>query len=147
VNITEVRHRTTLLIGSIAGAALFTRLLLFLRPDAGGSTILGVHIHHLLIGVILIAIGGIPAVLLGSDSHLKSAAISVFGVGLGLALDEWVLFVVRETAPDTAYLSGISLTGASIFVVLVCGYAVLIYWSLLGQERRSVVGRLSQDGD
>ena len=147
MEIKQLRSRTTLLIVSIAGAALLTRLFLFLNPGAGGSTVLGVHVHHLLVGIVLISIGGVPAVLLRSEAILKSIAICVFGVGLGLALDEWVLFVLRETASDTPYTSALSLVGALLFVILVCGYTVLAYRFVARQEQRAKVKKVGPESE
>lgn len=115
-----------LLIVTASGAALLTRLLLLFFPEAGGSPLLGVHIHHLLIGILLICIGGIPAVLLRSQGALKSLAVAVFGVGIGLALDEWLLFVIRETAPEAPYMTTWSVAGAAILVGVVVVYTFAI---------------------
>jgi hypothetical protein len=131
------RNRSTLLIVSIVAAAFLTRLFLFLNPGAGGSTVLGVHVHHLLVGILLVCIGGVPAVLLRSDDFLKAIATSVFGLGIGLALDEWVLFVLRETAPETPYMNASSLAGAVLLVALVCGYVILVGRFLVGREQRT----------
>jgi len=120
------RSPAALLIVSATGAAVLTRLLLLVFPEAGGQPLLGVHIHHLLIGILLICIGGIPAVLLRSQRTLKSLAVVVFGVGLGLALDEWVLFVIRETAPDAPYMTPGSVAGSAILVALVVLYAFAV---------------------
>jgi hypothetical protein len=124
---------SVLLVVSAAGAAILIRLFLFLFPAAGGSPIPGVHIHHLLIGILLACIGGIPAVLLRSEGLTKAIAVAVFGVGLGLSLDEWVLFVIRETAPDAPYMSPWSVVGAAISVGLLITYT-------------RVVGRLDRNG-
>jgi hypothetical protein len=115
-----------LLIVSAASAAILTRILLLVFPEAGGSPVLGVHIHHLLIGILLVCVGGIPAVLLRSDGRLKSLAVAVFGAGLGLALDEWLLFVIRETEPDAPYMSTWSVAGAAIFVGAVVVYTLVV---------------------
>lgn len=115
-----------ILIVSAAGAAIVTRLLLFLFPDAGGSPIFGVHIHHLLYGILFVCIGGIPAALLRADGWMKSSAVAVFGVGIGLSLDEWLLFVIRESAPDASYMHPWSVAGAAIFVGSVIAYTLLV---------------------
>ena len=133
----DLRSRSTLLIVSIVAAAFLTRLFLFLNPGAGGSTVLGVHVHHLLVGIVLVCIGGVPAVLLRSDDFLTTVATSVFGLGIGLALDEWVLFVIRETAPDAPYMSASSLAGAIVLVALVCGYVFLVGRFLVKREQRT----------
>jgi hypothetical protein len=114
------------LIVSAASAAIFTRLLLLVIPEAGGSPILGVHIHHLLTGILLMCIGGVPAALLRSEGSLKTRAVAIFGFGLGLALDEWVLFVLRESAPDTPYMAFWSVAGAAILVSAFIAYTLAV---------------------
>jgi len=121
-----LQSRSWLLIVGAAGAAMLTRLFLLVVPEAGGSPIFGVHVHHLLIGILLVCIGGIPAVLLRADSTMRSVAVAVLGVGLGLALDEWVLFVIREAAPNAPYMNPQSVAGAVIMVVLLIVYTVAI---------------------
>ena len=121
-----LQNRLAVLIVSGAGASILTRLLLLVFPEAGGSPLLGVHIHHLLMGILLVCVGGIPAALLGSDDSLKTPSIAVFGFGLGLSLDEWVLFVLRETAPDTPYMASWSVAGAAILVSLFIGYSLAV---------------------
>jgi hypothetical protein len=121
-----LRSPAALLIVTASGAAILTRLLLLVFPEAPGTAALGVHIHHLLIGILLICVGGIPAVLLRSQGTLKSLAVAVFGVGIGLALDEWLLFVIRETAPDAPYMTPWSVAGAAIFVGVVIVYTFVV---------------------
>ena len=120
------QSRSVLIIISAAGAAILTRLFLFVFPSAGGSPILGLHIHHSLIGILLVCMGGIPAALLQSEKLLRSLAVVVFGVGLGLSLDEWLLFVLREAVPSTPYMSPWSVAGAAIFVSLVVVYTLIV---------------------
>jgi hypothetical protein len=112
-------------------------VVLFLNPAAGGSKILGVHVHHMLFGILFMCLGGVPAVLLRSEDRLKFLAVCVFGVGLGLALDEWILFVLRETAPNTPYLSPLSLAGAFVLVALACGYTAFVWRFLVNRQASS----------
>ena len=53
----------------------------------------GVHIHHVVPGVVLTVIGGFGAV--GSGRHGFGAAVCavVFGIGAGLVLDEFALIL------------------------------------------------------
>ncbi len=121
-----LQSHAALLIVTASGAALLTRLLLLFFPEAGGQPVVGVHIHHLLIGILLICIGGIPAVLLRSQGALKSLAVAIFGAGIGLALDEWLLFVIRETAPEAPYMTAWSVAGAAILVGVVVVYTFAV---------------------
>ena len=118
--------RTAVLVVSAASATILTRLLLLVFPGSGGSPILGVHIHHLLMGILLICVGGIPAVLIRPGGLLKTLSVAAFGFGLGLALDEWVLFVLREAAPDTPYMAPWSVAGAAIMISLFVAYTLAV---------------------
>jgi len=122
----QLRKECTLLVASMIGAAVSVRLLLLLAPGVGGTEVAGVHVHHLLTGILLIVLGGVPAVLMQSRPVFRSASVVVFGLGLGLALDEWLLFVVREANPDTPYMSTVSLLGAALGVVLASAYTLLV---------------------
>ena len=121
-------------------AASLARLYLYAWPEGGGVTLFGAHLHHLMTGVILVVIGGIPAVLVRSNTPIHAVSVCVFGFGLGLALDEWVLMLVREQARETAYLSRISLTGALVLLSVATGYALLIC-ALAGRERDDGSGK------
>lgn len=117
-------------------AAVLVRLLLFLAPGVGGPGLIGVHVHHLLSGVLLMAFGGIPALMTGPEGVLRSASVATFGFGAGLALDEWVLFVLRESSPETAYMDAASAMGSAALVGMACLYAALFRHWLSGRSRR-----------
>lgn len=140
------RKRVVLIVASVLGAFSCIRLYLFLVPQGGGVTVFGTHVHHLLTGVLLIALGGIPAVI-RPDTWVGTASVCVFGFGLGLALDEWLLFVVRETAPATPYLSPVSLVGGLALVLLASTYAVLVYRLSARGGRETVEDPLAPGGD
>ncbi|MGW0932459.1 hypothetical protein [Streptomyces sp. NPDC002644] len=53
----------------------------------------GVHVHHVVPGVILTVAGGFGAVASGSHGFGACAAAVVFGVGAGLVLDEFALIL------------------------------------------------------
>ncbi|MFJ2112539.1 MULTISPECIES: hypothetical protein [unclassified Streptomyces] len=53
----------------------------------------GVHIHHVVPGVILTVVGGFGAVGSGRHGFGASACAVVFGVGVGLVLDEFALIL------------------------------------------------------
>jgi hypothetical protein len=120
------RHKHAgLLLVAILGTAALTRVRLWLIPDGAGLTVAGHHIHHLFVGVGLMAIGGIPAALTRTHSVWKKPSVVIFGVGIGLALDEMVLMIVRDTVPETAYSSSVSVVGAVSLVVLACIYVLV----------------------
>ncbi|MFF7964100.1 hypothetical protein ACFZC3_01860 [Streptomyces sp. NPDC007903] len=90
----------------------------------------GVHIHHVVPGVVLTVVGGFGAV--ASDRHGAGGAIAavVFGIGAGLVLDEFALILHLddvywsaegrksvEVVVITAALVGLLLAGFSPFGV------------------------------
>ena len=125
----SVRGNGKLLIVSMFTAACLTRVFLLLLPEAGGA-IAGIHVHHLMNGILLMTLGGIPAILVRSDTRWAKAPVVVFGLGLGLALDEWILLVVRETRPAEPYQSPMSLLGSFSLLILVTAYCLVIGWRL-----------------
>ena len=125
MNRNQVHQYCTLLVVSMLSAACLTRLFLFLMPAIGGG-IAGIHVHHLMNGILLMTLGGIPAILIRSDNRVTKASVSIFGFGLGLALDEWLLLIVRESNPGEPYQSPVSLLGAVLLLALAGAYSLLI---------------------
>lgn len=119
------RRNVTVMVLSMLGASLLARALLFIVPQAGGG-IAGIHVHHLLIGVLLMGIGGIPTIVTRSARPGRVGEVGLFGFGLGLALDEWVLLVIRESNPAEPYQSASSVIGALTLLALAAAYAVLV---------------------
>src|SRR5215218_8512888 len=84
-----VRRNGILLVLSMALTFVTLRVTLHASPDTDFN-VGAYNVHHLFTGLLLIAAGGIPlAVFRGSTRRLDLALI-VFGIGLGMALDEWV---------------------------------------------------------
>lgn len=116
-----VRTNGMLLIGSMIATFTLLRLFLYFSPNAD-LNVGSYNIHHLFSGLLLISAGGIPlAVLHGSARNLKLALIA-FGIGLGMALDEWV-YLIATDGTNASYLLPISFWGGAIVVALACLYA------------------------
>ncbi|KAB1148565.1 hypothetical protein F7R91_07075 [Streptomyces luteolifulvus] len=109
---------------------VITRLIRAGRGPFGNVQAGGLHIHHVVPGVLLIIIGGFGAV--ASARHGVGAALSavIFGVGAGLVLDEFALILHLddvywteagrqsvEVVVVTAALVGLLLAGFSPFGV------------------------------
>ncbi|MFF4544163.1 hypothetical protein ACFY1J_07935 [Streptomyces sp. NPDC001406] len=73
---------------------VITRLIRAGRGPFGNVKAGGLHIHHVVPGVILTVVGGFGAVA-AADRHGFGAAVAavVFGVGAGLVLDEFALIL------------------------------------------------------
>ncbi|BDH04147.1 MULTISPECIES: hypothetical protein [Streptomyces] len=109
---------------------VITRLIRAGKGPFGNVQAGGVHIHHVVPGVVLTVVGGFGAV--ASDRHGAGGAIAavVFGIGAGLVLDEFALILHLddvywsaegrksvEVVVITAALVGLLLGGFSPFGV------------------------------
>jgi hypothetical protein len=117
-------RRTWLLALSILITFAMMRVYLHTFPNTD-LIIGGYGIHHLFPGLILVTLGGIPAVLLPSSSAFSSMAVITFGVGLSLALDEWLYLIVTD-GTNQSYLLPVSFWGGLAAVVLASAFALAI---------------------
>jgi hypothetical protein len=78
-------------------------------------------------------IGGVPLILFSGNSTVLNLATVIFGIGLSLALDEWV-YLITTDGSNMSYLLPISFWGGAILVGIACLYIVILYlWS--GRKR------------
>ena len=108
------------------------RVWLYFTPNADFD-VAGYNIHHLYTGLLLVTFCGIPLVLFPRRSRLLDAATVGFGIGLSLALDEWVYLIATDGSND-AYLLPVSFWGAVVVIGIACVY-VLMLW--LWQSRKA----------
>lgn len=107
-----------------------TRLIRAGKGPFGNVEAGGVHIHHVVPGVILTVVGGFGAVASGRHGFGAALGAVVFGVGAGLVLDEFALILHLqdvywteagrqsvEVVVITASLVGLLLAGFSPFGV------------------------------
>lgn len=100
------------------------RLWLWISPNADFD-ILGYNIHHMFTGLLLITLGGVPLAIFRGNTHRLDVALVVFGLGLGLALDEWV-YLIATDGSNASYLSPISFWGAMVVIGLALSYVVVL---------------------
>ncbi|MEU9334592.1 hypothetical protein AB0D49_15730 [Streptomyces sp. NPDC048290] len=109
---------------------LITRLIRAGRGPFGNVRAGGLHIHHVVPGIVLTLIGGFCAVAGGQRGFGSALAAVVFGIGAGLVLDEFALILHLddvywseegrksvEVVVLTAALVGLLLLGYSPFGV------------------------------
>ncbi|MFR9797168.1 hypothetical protein ACL02U_14845 [Streptomyces sp. MS06] len=72
---------------------LITRLIRAGRGPFGNVSAGGLHIHHVVPGVVLTVIGGFGAVAGGRHGFGSYLSAVIFGVGVGLVLDEFALIL------------------------------------------------------
>jgi hypothetical protein len=111
---------------ALAMAATFAVMRAYLHMSPNSDlTIGGYNIHHLFTGLVLLTLGGIAAVIVPPRSQLSLSAIVIFGVGLALALDEWLYLIVTD-GTNASYLLPVSFWGGFAAVVLATGYALAL---------------------
>ncbi|MEU9169288.1 hypothetical protein AB0D34_16020 [Streptomyces sp. NPDC048420] len=107
-----------------------TRLIRAGKGPFGNVSSGGVHIHHVVPGVVLTLVGGFGAVVSGRHGFGAAVCAVVFGIGAGLVLDEFALILHLddvywseegrksvEVVVLTAALVGLVLAGFSPFGV------------------------------
>ena len=133
------KRRIGLVLGALVVPFVLLRVWLFFDPNADFN-VGGYNIHHLYIGLLLIALGGMPLALFRGASRWLDLAAVVFGVGLSLALDEWVYLLVTDGS-NASYLLPVSFWGGLGMIVLACGYVGV----LVIVQRRRKKGRNLQE--
>ena len=116
--------RTLIILTALIGTFLTLRGYLFLYPDSDFN-IAGYNIHHLYSGIVIMMIGGIPLAIFQGSGRLLDLAAALFGVGLSMALDEWVYLVVTDGS-NTSYLLPVSFWGGMIMVASASVYTVFL---------------------
>ncbi|CAL9399975.1 hypothetical protein SUDANB38_01450 [Streptomyces sp. enrichment culture] len=125
-----------------------TRLIRAGRGPFRNITTGGVHIHHVVPGVVLTLIGGFGAI--GARGHTAAAVCAlVFGVGAGLVLDEFALILhladVYWTEQGRRSVEAVVLTTALVALVL-AGSSPLGVDALTPDERQDRVNVLATVG-
>jgi len=115
------KRRMGLVLGALIVPFVLLRLWLSATPDADFD-VAGYNIHHLFTGLLLITIGGLPLALFRGTSRWLDGAAVVFGVGLSLALDEWV-YLIATDGSNASYLLPVSFWGGLVMIALACIYA------------------------
>ncbi len=122
------KTRAKILVSSLVVTFVVIRVWLFFYPNADFN-VAGYNIHHLYTGLLLVTIGGVPLILFPNPERILDLATAIFGVGLSLALDEWVYLILTDGS-NMSYLLPVSLWGGVILVGLTCIYiGALYFWS------------------
>ena len=114
------RRRGQILLISLVATFLVVRGSMAFRPNADFS-VAGFNVHHLFTGLLILTACGIPLVLGFGRGRLGDTLTAGFGIGLSLALDEWV-YLIATDGSNASYLLPLSFWGG----VVVVGVAVLL---------------------
>ncbi|MFI8432483.1 hypothetical protein ACIGJO_01825 [Streptomyces sp. NPDC079020] len=100
----------------------------------------GVHIHHVVPGVVLSVVGGFGAVASGRQGVTAGVFAVIFGVGAGLVLDEFALILhlddVYWTEEGRRSVEVVVLT-ASLVLLVLAGFSPLGVDDVSGDEQQS----------
>ena len=128
------KRRIGLVLGALIVPFVLLRVGLSIDPNADFN-VGGYNIHHLYIGLLLITLGGLPLALFRGASRWLDLAALVFGVGLSLALDEWVYLLVTDGS-NASYLLPVSFWGGLGMIALACGYVLVLVIVQRGRAKR-----------
>jgi hypothetical protein len=118
------RRRLRLFVLALVLPFVALRLFLHGSPEANFNAG-GYNVHHLFTGLLLVAAGGVPLAVLRGPARLLDLCAAVFGIGLSLALDEW-LYLIMTDGSDASYLLPVSFWGGVGFVGGAAAYAALL---------------------
>ena len=118
------RRNAAVLIATMVVTFVALRVSLWVTPDSDFN-VGRYNIHHLFTGLLVATAGGIPAALFGQDSRIRLWAVGVFGVGLSMALDEWV-YLIATDGTNASYLLPVSFWGGVVVVGLAVVYTGLL---------------------
>lgn len=118
-------RRARIILATLVGTFVVIRIMLHRSPDSDFD-VAGYNIHHLFTGLLLITAGGIPLALFPRATRLLDAAAAVFGIGLSLALDEWV-YLIATDGSNASYLLPVSLRGGAVMIALATLYVAVLY--------------------
>ena len=121
----QTTKRAILLAASILLTFIFLRVSLYISPNANFD-VAGFNIHHLFTGIIVLSFAIVPLLLTECKTGLSDALIIIFGIGLSMALDEWV-YLIATDGSDAAYLTPVSFWGGVIVTGLVILYILGIW--------------------
>ncbi|WP_236245307.1 hypothetical protein [Streptomyces sp. CC210A] len=112
-------------------------------PFRNISTGSGVHIHHVVPGVVLTLVGGFGGVAADDRGATATACAVLFGIGAGLVLDEFALILhlddVYWTEQGRQSVEAVVLTAALLMLVL-AGFSPLGVDALTPEERQNRAG-------
>jgi hypothetical protein len=128
------RRRARILVASMVATVVTLRAWLAVAPDADFD-VGAYNVHHLFTGLVVVTLCGIPLALRVGAGRVDDALVAGFGVGLAMALDEWV-YLIATDGSNASYLLPVSFRGAVVAVGLAVAYALLVAAAFGGRGSR-----------
>jgi hypothetical protein len=119
-----VMRNAVVLTVTMLTTLIVLRVWLQVSPDSDFD-VAGSNIHHLFSGLALIVLGGVPLAVFRGYTRRLQVALVVFGVGLAMALDEWV-YLIATDGSNASYLLPVSFWGAVFAVGAAVAYTVAL---------------------
>ena len=133
-----VKRNGRLLVLTIAATFVVLRAMLHLSPNSDFD-VAGYNIHHLFTGILFIVAGGVPLAIFRGSTRRMDAALVIFGVGLGMTLDEWI-YLIATDGTNASYLLPVSFWGGVAVVGVACVYAIVLIAARTRPPRRHESG-------
>lgn len=105
----------------------------------GNVTPGGLHIHHLVFGIVLMMLSGFLAFALQPDSPWVEILAAFFGVGVGLTLDEFALWLYLE---DVYWSEEGRRSVDAVIVATILGGALVLGFVPVSEEDSGSVGAI-----
>ena len=119
------KRRAKQLVFSMVVTFLLLRIYLYFSPNSDFN-VGPYNIHHLFTGLLLITFCGIAVILFKGRTRILDAMTVGFGIGLSLALDEWVYLITTDGC-NASYLLPISFWGGVVMIALAVLYIAMLY--------------------
>ena len=118
-------RRARIIVGAMVATFVIIRVMLHHSPNSDFN-VAGYNIHHLYTGLVLIVTAGIPLILFPGRWRGTDLVAAMFGIGLSLALDEWV-YLIATDGTNASYLLPVSLWGGVTAIALAVVYVAILY--------------------
>jgi len=120
------RRRAVILGATLVVTFAVMRIALSFRSDADFD-VAGYNIHHLFTGLLILTACAIPLLVSNPRGRLDDLLTAGFGIGLALALDEWV-YLIATDGSNASYLLPVSFWGGLVVVGAAVVYIAVLGW-------------------
>ena len=118
-------RRAGIIVTTMVVTFIVVRSMLHLSPNSDFN-VGRYNVHHLFTGLLLVTVSAIPLALFARNSPMMDAMAATFGIGLSLALDEWV-YLIATDGTNASYLLPVSLKGGVVMVTFAVAYVAILY--------------------